>query len=106
MRMPSPIEDYALIGNQETVALVARDGSIDWMGMPRFDSPPGFGALLATPEQGRWRVAPASAAVQVTRNYRDGSTVLETHFATPDGEVVVTDFMSRRDGVCDLMRVV
>ena len=104
--MTRPIEDYALIGNQETVALVARDGSIDWMGMPRFDSPPCFAALLGTPEHGRWRVAPASDAVQVTRNYRDGSTVLETHFATPGGEVVVTDFMSRRDGVCDLMRVV
>jgi len=104
--MTRPIEDYALIGNQETVALVARDGSIDWMGMPRFDSPPCFAALLGTPEQGRWRIAPVGDDVQVHRAYRDGSTVLETRFATPAGEVVVIDFMSRRDGVCDLMRIV
>ena len=104
--MPRPIEDYALIGNQETVALVARDGSIDWMGMPRFDSPPCFAALLGAPEHGRWRVAPADEDVQVSRRYRDGSTVLETRFATPAGEVLVIDFMSRRDGVCDLMRLV
>jgi GH15 family glucan-1,4-alpha-glucosidase len=104
--MTRPIEDYALIGNQETVALVARDGSIDWMGMPRFDSAPCFAALLGTPGHGRWRIAPASDDAQVTRRYLDGSTVLETRFATPDGEVLVIDFMSRRDGVCDLMRVV
>jgi len=104
--MTRPIEDYALIGNQETVALVARDGSIDWMGMPRFDSPPCFAALLGTPEQGRWRIAPVGDDVQVHREYRDGSTVLETRFSTPGGEVVVIDFMSRRDGVCDLMRLV
>ena len=104
--MTRPIEDYALIGNQETVALVARDGSIDWMAMPRFDSPPCFAALLGTPEHGRWRLAPAGEDVRVTRSYRDGSTVLETHVATPDGEAVVIDFMARRDGVCDLMRIV
>jgi len=105
--MTRPIEDYALIGNQETVALVARDGSIDWMGMPRFDSPPCFAALLGAPEHGRWRIAPVGEeGVQVRRNYRDGSTVLETRFATPAGEVLVIDFMSRRDGVCDLMRLV
>jgi len=100
------IEDYALIGNQETVALVARDGSIDWMAMPRFDSPPCFAALLGTPENGRWRIAPAGDEVDVKRAYRDGSTVLETQFSTPDGAAVVIDFMSRRDGVCDLMRIV
>ncbi|MBW8759932.1 MAG: glycoside hydrolase family 15 protein [Burkholderiales bacterium] len=100
------IEDYALIGNQETVALVARDGSIDWMGMPRFDSPPCFAALLGEPGHGRWRIAPAADDVQVRRRYRDGSTVLETRFTTAEGEVLLIDFMSRRDGVCDLMRVV
>ncbi|MFL6678373.1 MAG: glycoside hydrolase family 15 protein [Burkholderiaceae bacterium] len=104
--MNRPIEDYALIGNQETAALVARDGSIDWMAMPRFDSPPCFAALLGTSEHGRWRVAPVADDVRVERRYRDGSTVLETRFATPDGEVLLTDFMSRRDGVCDLMRLV
>jgi GH15 family glucan-1,4-alpha-glucosidase len=104
--MTRPIEDYALIGNQETVALVARDGSIDWMAMPRFDSPPCFAALLGTPEHGRWRLAPTGDDVRVTRHYVDGSTVLETHVVTPGGEAVVIDFMARRDGVCDLMRLV
>jgi GH15 family glucan-1,4-alpha-glucosidase len=104
--MPSPIEDYALIGNQETVALVGRDGSVDWMGMPRFDSPACFAALLGAPENGRWLIAPAAADVQVERHYFDGSTVLETRFATADGEVTVTDFMARREGASDLMRIV
>ena len=104
--MPRPIEDYALIGNQETVALVARDGSIDWMGMPRFDSPACFAALLGAPEHGRWLVAPASDDVRVTRAYRDGSTVLETRFATAEGEVSVIDFMARREGASDLIRIV
>ena len=104
--MPSLIEDYALIGNQETVALVARDGSIDWMGMPRFDSPACFSALLGAPEHGRWSIAPAAAKVEVKRQYRDGSTVLETRFSTADGEVAVVDFMARREGASDLMRIV
>ena len=104
--MPSRIEDYALIGNQETVALVARDGSIDWMGMPRFDSPACFAALLGAPENGRWLICPVADGARVTRQYRDGSTVLETNFETADGIVQVIDFMARRDGVSDLMRVV
>ena len=104
--MPSRIEDYALIGNQETVALVARDGSIDWMGMPRFDSPACFSALLGAPEHGRWLVCPASEGVRVTRRYRDGSTILETQFEAVDGVVCVIDFMARRDGASDLVRVV
>ncbi|MFL6695758.1 MAG: glycoside hydrolase family 15 protein [Vitreoscilla sp.] len=104
--MPNRIEDYALIGNQETVALVGRDGSIDWMGMPRFDSPACFAALLGTPEHGRWLIAPAAAKPEVERRYRDGSTVLETRFTTADGEVTVTDFMARREGASDLMRIV
>ncbi len=104
--MPSRIEDYALIGNQETVALVARDGSIDWMGMPRFDSPACFAALLGAPEHGRWLVCPVADGARVTRRYRDGSTILETQFETADGAVCVIDFMARRDGVSDLMRIV
>jgi GH15 family glucan-1,4-alpha-glucosidase len=104
--MPNPIEDYALIGNQETVALVGRDGSIDWMGMPRFDSPACFAALLGAPEHGRWLIAPAGETVEVRRRYFDGSTVLETRFVTADGEAVVTDFMARREGASDLMRIV
>ena len=106
IRMPSPIEDYALIGNQETVALVGRDGSIDWMGMPRFDSPACFAALLGAPEHGRWLIAPVDTQATVKRAYRDGSTVLETRFATADGEVSVIDFMARREGASDLMRIV
>ena len=104
--MPNPIEDYALIGNQETVALVGRDGSIDWLGMPRFDSPACFAALLGAPEHGRWLLAPAGERVEVTRRYLDGSTVLETRFTTADGEVSVTDFMARREGGSDLLRIV
>jgi GH15 family glucan-1,4-alpha-glucosidase len=104
--MPAPIEDYALIGNQETAALVARDGSIDWLGMPRFDSPACFCALLGTPDNGRWLIGPQAGDARVERRYRDGSMVLETRFATAEGEAVVIDFMTRRDGVSDLMRVV
>ncbi len=104
--MSSRIEDYALIGNQETVALVARDGSIDWMGMPRFDSPACFSALLGAPEHGRWLIAPSAVDPRVTRAYRDGSTVLETRFETAEGEVSVIDFMARREGVSDLLRIV
>ena len=104
--MSSRIEDYALIGNQETVALVARDGSIDWMGMPRFDSPACFSALLGTPEHGRWLIAATAGDARVTRQYRDGSTVLETRFETAQGEVGVIDFMARREGVSDLIRIV
>ena len=104
--MPRPIEDYALIGNQETVALVARDGSIDWMGMPRFDSPACFAALLGEPEHGRWRIAPLDAQARVTRRYRGATIVLETCFETAEGCVHVIDFMGRRDGISDLVRIV
>ena len=104
--MPNRIEDYALIGNQETVALVGRDGSVDWMGMPRFDSPACFSALLGKPEHGRWLIAPVGPDVQVTRRYRDGSTILETCFECAQGQVCVVDFMARRDGASELMRIV
>ena len=87
------IEDYALIGDVRSAALVGRDGSIDWLCWPRFDSGACFAALLGTPEQGRWRIAPADPAPQVTRHYRDGSLVLQTVFHAADGEVAVTDCM-------------
>ena len=99
------IEDYALIGNLETAALVGHDGSIDWLGMPRFDSPAFFAALLGTQEDGRWRIAPV-ADVRSTRCYRGDTMVLETTFETPDGSVCVIDFMSRRQGISDLVRIV
>ena len=97
--MAHPIEDYALIGNCETAALVARDGSIDWLCWPRFDSDACFAALLGTPEHGRWQIAPADPAAKVTRRYRDDTLVLETEFTTGDGTVTLIDFMPiRRDG--------
>ena len=91
--MPNPIEDYALIGNQETVALVGRDGSIDWMGMPRFDSPACFAALLGAPENGRWHIAPAAAPTNITRRYLPGTMILETTWGTPTGWAVVRDVL-------------
>jgi GH15 family glucan-1,4-alpha-glucosidase len=104
--MSSRIEDYALIGNLETAALVGRDGSIDWLGMPRFDSPAFFAALLGTPGHGRWLVAPAAAPARVTRRYRGDTVILETTFETDDGCVCLIDFMSRRPGASDLVRIV
>ena len=87
-----PIEDYALIGDCITGALVGRDGSIDWLCWPRFDSAACFAALLGTVDHGRFQIAPVSPGT-ATRRYRDGSLVLETLFTTPDGEVALIDFM-------------
>lgn len=92
-RHAAPIEDYALIGDCTTAALVSRAGSIDWLCWPRFDSPACFAALLGTPEHGRWLIAPEAAPVRTERRYRDGSLVLETLFTTGDGEAAVIDFM-------------
>jgi GH15 family glucan-1,4-alpha-glucosidase len=102
----SRIEDYALIGDCQTAALVARDGSIDWLCLPRFDSPACFAALLGTPDHGRWLLAPAGAHKSVRRAYRDGSLVLDTTFETDGGTVVVTDCMRLRDSAPRLVRVV
>ena len=93
--MSKPIEDYALIGNCETSALVARDGSIDWMGMPRFDSPSCFSALLGNEDHGRWLVAPVEGGACTSRKYRGDSLILETTFETAEGAVCVVDLMSR-----------
>jgi len=95
--MAHPIEDYALIGNCETAALVARDGSIDWLCWPRFDSDACFAALLGTPEHGRWQITPADAEAKVSRRYRDDTLILETEFETGDGAVTLIDFMPPRD---------
>ena len=100
------IEDYALIGNCESAALVGRDGSIDWLALPRFDSHASFAALLGGPENGRWQIAPAVPVKAVTRRYREGTLVLETRFETEAGAVVLTDAMGRRDGHGDLVRLV
>ncbi len=104
--MPAPIEDYALIGDCESAALVARDGSIDWLCWPRFDSGACFAALLGTPEQGRWLIAPADASLRVSRRYRRHTLILETDFETTDGAVTLIDFMPPRGKASDVVRLV
>jgi GH15 family glucan-1,4-alpha-glucosidase len=90
--MPSHIEDYALIGDCRSAALVSRDGSIDWLCWPRFDSDACFAALLGTSEHGRWLIA-ADHKAKITRRYRPNTLVLETHFETKEGAATVVDFM-------------
>lgn len=102
--MPLPIEDYALIGDCHTAGLVGRDGSIDWLCMPRFDSPSMFGALLGDADHGRWLLAPAGEVVDVTRRYRDDTFLLVTHWKTNEGEVEVTDLMPFGDRRADVVR--
>ncbi len=104
--MPSRIEDYAIIGNCETVALVGRDGSMDWLCVPRFDSGACFAGLLGDAQHGRWLLAPAREDASVTRRYRGATLILETTFETPDGAVCLVDCMTRRDGVSDVVRLV
>jgi GH15 family glucan-1,4-alpha-glucosidase len=101
------IEDYALIGDLESAALVGANGSIDWMCVPRFDSPAAFAALLGDERHGRWLIAPSAEVQAVERSYRTETLVLETTFSTPDGSVRVVDFMPRRGGGPPrLMRIV
>src|ERR1700758_5600366 len=90
---PLAIEDYALIGNTRTAALVGRNGSIDWFCPPRFDSRACFTALLGTPEHGRWLLAPAHRARRVRRRYRERTLVLETDFDLGGSSVRVIDAM-------------
>ncbi len=104
--MAQPIEDYALIGDCQTAALVGRDGSIDWLCLPRFDSGACFAALLGTRENGRWLVAPEGEVRAVRRRYRPDTLVLETEFETDTGVVAVIDFMPPRTDVPDLIRIV
>jgi GH15 family glucan-1,4-alpha-glucosidase len=91
--VPLPIEQYALIGDGKTAALVGADGAIDWLCLPRFDAPACFAALLGTGEHGSWMIAPADVAATSTRSYRDSSLILETVFHTETGEVAVIDAM-------------
>ncbi|MFD7814549.1 glycoside hydrolase family 15 protein [Streptomyces sp. NPDC059785] len=100
------IEDYALIGDEQTAALVGRDGSIDWLCLPRFDSPACFAALLGDEENGRWRIAPEGADECTRRAYRPDSLVLDTEWETSEGAVRVTDLMPQRDGAPDVVRIV
>ncbi|HZJ62702.1 MAG TPA: glycoside hydrolase family 15 protein, partial [Kofleriaceae bacterium] len=106
--MPLRIEDYAMIGDCETAALVGRDGSIDWLCWPRFDSDACFAALLGGEDHGRWLIGPAdpSAARATSRRYRGESLILETRFESSTGAVVVIDAMPPRDGESNLLRIV
>ena len=105
--MPNRIEDYAVIGNCETMALVSRGGSIDWLCVNRFDKAACFAALLGDPSNGRWLIAPKDPKARSWRRYRDKTLILETNFETAEGIVCLTDFMYRRGGVGgDLVRLV
>src|SRR5690242_17401963 len=100
------IEDYAMIGDLGTAALVGKNGSIDWLCWPRFDSDACLAALLGKPENGRWRVAPKDDNAHVLRRYRGDTLILETRFATSEGEATLIDFMPPRGGNSHVIRIV
>src|SRR3984957_1041033 len=100
------IEDYGLIGDCETAALVSKDCSIDWLCWPRFDSGACFAALLGNADNGRWRIAPAGDRLRPTRRYRPNTLILETTFVTDDGEIMVIDFLPLRTHASHLVRLV
>ncbi|MHB1321348.1 MAG: trehalase-like domain-containing protein [Acidithiobacillus ferrivorans] len=104
--MPLPIEDYALIGDCHTAALVGSDGSIDWLCFPRFDSGACFAALLGEHEHGRWLIAPVAEVRNIRRKYRLGTLILETDFETGAGAVRIIDFMSLSEERWDVLRIV
>ena len=106
--MERRIEDYALIGNTLTSALVGRDGGIDWLCLPRFDAPACFAAVLGTTDNGHWRISPRDPVRRTQRRYRDGTLILETRFDTEGGSVELIDFMPlpRDDEVVDVVRIV
>jgi GH15 family glucan-1,4-alpha-glucosidase len=104
--LSSAIEDYGLIGDCETAALVGRDGSIDWLCWPAFDSDACFAALLGTEGNGRWLIAPAEAVKTSTRRYWDNTLILETRFTTASGTVELIDFMPPRGNASDVVRLV
>ena len=100
------IEDYAIVGDMQSIALVGRDGLVDWLCWPRFDSDACFAALLGSPDHGRWRIAPRLEPRRVSRRYRPGTLVLETELEVEGGRVRIVDFMPPRHEVPDLVRVV
>ena len=106
--MTTPIEDYGIIGNTFTAALVSRGGSIDWLCLPRFDSPSVFGALLGGPQHGRWLIEPDGEVVRRSRRYRGETGILETQFETAEGCVTLIDFMAlpESEDQIDLIRLV
>ncbi|MBS9536188.1 glycoside hydrolase family 15 protein [Mycobacterium sp. M1] len=100
------IEDYALLGDLHTAALVGRDGSIDWLCLPRFDSPACFAALLHDESAGYWRIAPADGGQATRRSYRGDTLIVDSEWDTPGGSVRITDFMPPRDRGADVIRIV
>jgi len=104
--MSSKIEDYALLGDCETAALVGRDGSIDWLCWPRFDSCACFAALLGEREHGRWLITTTDKAARISRRYRDDTLILETDFETADGTVTLVDFMPPRGKTSNVVRMI
>src|SRR5262245_53528332 len=104
--MPLRIEDYAIIGDCETAALVGRDGSIDWLCWPRFDSAACFCALLGSPKNGRWAIAPTSPSARISRRYRPDTLILETRCETDSGVATLIDFMPLRGARSHLIRIV
>ncbi|MEO7360669.1 MAG: trehalase-like domain-containing protein, partial [Gemmatimonadaceae bacterium] len=100
--MPLPIADYALIGDFQSAALVGRDGSIDWLCLPSFDSPACFSALLGTPEHGRWLITARDEILHTRRRYRENTLILETEFETAGGVVRVIDCMTLNDNRTDV----
>jgi GH15 family glucan-1,4-alpha-glucosidase len=104
--MASRIEDYGIVGDLQAAALIGRDGSIDWMCLPRFDSPACFAALLGDERHGSWRLGPAAGGACTRRQYRDGTLILETEWDLPEGQVRVIDFMPPRGDQADLVRIV
>src|SRR5579862_9583232 len=104
--MPERIEDYALVGDLQTAALVGRNGSVDWLPFPRFDSSSCFGALLGGDEHGRWLIAPKSGGLATDRRYRTDTLILESEWQTSEGRVRVIDFMPPRGNDPDIVRIV
>jgi GH15 family glucan-1,4-alpha-glucosidase len=104
--MPAPLEDYALLGDMHSAALVQRNGSLDWLCLPRFDGAAVFAALLGSEENGSWRLAPEGAGRATRRRYLPDTLILESEWDTPTGTVRITDFMPPRDEVPNVIRIV
>src|SRR5690349_21124089 len=104
--MAERIEDYGLLSDLQTAALVGRTGSIDWLSFPRFDSSSCFGFLLGGREHGRWLIAPCDAGPATTRQYREDTLILESEWQMPGGRVRVIDFMPPRGNDPDVVRIV
>src|ERR1700738_2996414 len=104
--MALPIEDYAIIAGLQSAALIGKDGSLDWLCLPRFDSDACFAGLLGTRDNGRWQIAPEGQVTSVHRRYRPGTLILETEFETQDGAVVLIDLMPIAGRGTDVVRIV